>query len=63
MKLAEFIKEYFISFHNNTFFSRYDIEEIGFAYQDAACYTLKDINKEYVKFKKDPDSWLKDWRW
>ena len=57
MKLAEFIKEYFISFHNNTFFSRYNIvEKKGFAYQDASSYTLKDINKEYVKFKKDPDS-------
>lgn len=63
MKLAEFIKEYFISYHNNSFYSRYDIVEKGFSYPDAACYTLKEVKKEFVAFKKDPDSWLKEWFW
>ena len=62
MKQQEFIREHFIEMHGN-YYSRYDIAEKGFAFQDSSPYSPEDIDKEYEKFLEDKDAWLKEYNW
>lgn len=62
MKKQEFIKKYFIERANN-YYSRYDVVEKGFAYQDAGCYSLEEVNKEYKKFLENEEEWIREHQW
>jgi hypothetical protein len=62
MKKQEFIRKYFIEMANN-YYSRYDIVEKGFAYQDAGYYSLEKIDEEYEKFLKDEEEWIRGYQW
>lgn len=62
MNLDEFINEYFIEMSKN-YYSKYDIAEKGFAYQDASYYSLKEVKNEYDKFLKNKEEWLKEYQW
>lgn len=62
MTLKKFIEEYFIELHGN-FYSRYDIAEVGFAFQDASVYTEEEVEEEYQKYQADEEKWLADYRW
>ena len=62
MTLEEFKKKYFMERHP-VYYSRYDIVEKGFAFQDATPFSNSQIKKEYENFLTDKKNWLKKYKW
>jgi hypothetical protein len=60
MTKKQFISEKFRYFQRDLYHISYDLIVHGFAPQDAGLYTIDEINKEYEKYKKNPEKWIKE---
>lgn len=53
----DFIERYFMDI-GKVYVDYYSVSKVGLAIQDCSQYTEKELEKEYKKYMKDPDSWL-----
>lgn len=62
MNLTEFVSTFYREI-GNSYFSRYDLSEIGFAVTDAGYLEPEELHDSFELFNSDRAAWMSEYAW